>query len=99
MKRPRLKLTPEHWMRFVVSPMMGIGSYEAIIATTPQANIDRLIQDTGGNRAFVIGFVVCMVAAAVTVEINIAVSRWLDRYFKWEEQPLRRAGVQLVTIL
>lgn len=99
MKRPHLKLTPEYWMRFVVSPMMGIGSYQAVIATTPQANIDRLVQETGGHQAFVIGFVVCMIAAAVTVEINIVVSHWLDRFLKWDEQPLRRAGVQLVTIL
>ena len=99
MKRPRLKLTPERWMRFVVSPMMGIGSYEAVIVTTPQANIDKLIQASEGKHAFIIGFVVCMITAAVTVEINIAVSRWLDRFLKWEMQPLRRAGVQLAAIL
>ena len=84
-------------MRFVVSPLMGIGSYEAVIATTPQANIDRLVRESG-SQPFIIGFVVCLIAAAFTVEINIAVSRRLDRYFKWEEQPLRRAVVQLATI-
>lgn len=82
-----------------VSPLMGIGSYQAVIATTPQANIERLVRDTGGSQAFVIGFVVCMIAAAVTVEINIAISHWLDRFLKWDEQPLRRAGVQLAVIL
>lgn len=99
MKRPRLRLTPEQWMRFVVSPLMGVGSYEAVIVTTPQANIDRLVQSPEGQYAFIVGFAVCMVTAAVTVEINIAVSRWLDRFLEWEEQPLQRAGVQLATIL
>jgi len=82
----------------LVSPLMGIGSYQAVVATTPQANIDRLVRESG-HQPFVIGFVVCLVAAAVTVEINIAVSRWLDRFLKWDEQPLRRAGIQLLTIL
>lgn len=86
-------------MRFVVSPLMGIGSYQAVIVTTPQANIDKLAQSPEGQHAFIIGFVVCIITAAVTVEINIAVSRWLDRFLGWEEQPLRRAGVQLATIL
>ena len=99
MKRPRFKLTPEQWMRFVVSPLMGIGSYEAVVVTTPQANIDKLLQASEGQQAFMIGFVVCMITAAATVEVNIAVSRWLDRFLKWEEQALRRAGVQLTVIL
>ena len=99
MKRPRLKLTPEQWMRFVVSPLMGISSYGAVVATTPQEYVDKLIQATKGQHVFALGFLVCMITMAATVEINIAVSRLLDRYLKWEEQPLQRAGLQLVTIL
>ncbi len=99
MKRLRHKLSPEQWMRILVAPVMGLGSYMAVIATTPQANIDKLARESGENHAFIIGFVVCLIASAATVEINIAISRLLDRYLKWETQPMRRVAVQLATIL
>jgi hypothetical protein len=98
MKRPRFELSPEQWMRFVVSPLMGICSYQAIMATSPQHLIDRLVKESGAYP-FVLSFVVCMVGAAVVVEINIAVSRRLDRHLKWENRPLRRAGVQFLIIV
>ncbi|HRI60851.1 MAG TPA: histidine kinase [Saprospiraceae bacterium] len=99
MKRPRFRLKPEQWMRFVVSPIMGISAYGAVLATTPQEYVDKLIQASGGRHVFILGIVVCTLTMAATVEINIAVSRGLDRFLKWDEQPLQRAGIQLVTIL
>lgn len=98
MKRPRLKLSPEQWMRLVVSPLMGICSYQAIMATSPQHLVEKLVKELGAYP-FVLSFVVCMVGAAVVVEINIAVSRRLDRHLKWDKQPLRRAGVQFLIIV
>ncbi len=98
MKRPRFKLTPEQWMRFVVSPLMGICSYQAIMATSPQHLIEKLVKESGAYP-FVLSFVVCMIGAAVVIEINIAVSRRLDRHLKWDKQPLRRAGVQFLIIV
>ncbi|HRI60850.1 MAG TPA: histidine kinase [Saprospiraceae bacterium] len=97
MKRSRLKLTPEQWMRFVVSPLMGICSYEAIMATTAQHIVDKLVKESG-SFPFVLCFVICMVGMAVVIEINIAVSRRLDRFLKWDKQPLRRASVQFLII-
>lgn len=98
MKRPRLKLTPKQWMRFVVSPLMGVGSFVAIIATTPQENIDKISNESGGNQAFLVGFLICLVAPAIVVEMSFAVSHWLDGFLKWDEQPLRRSVVHLVVV-
>jgi len=85
-------------MRFVVSPLMGICSYQAIMATSPQHLVEKLEKELGAYP-FVLSFVVCMVGAAVVVEINIAVSRRLDRHLKWDKQPLRRASVQFLIIV
>ena len=98
MKRLRLKLTPEQWMRFLVSPLMGIACYKAIMATTPQFIIDEVVRKVGW-AALAFNFAVCMLAAVLTVEINIAVSRRLDRYLQWEHQPLWRATVQFFIIV
>ena len=98
MKRPRLKLTPKQWMRFVVSPLMGIGSFAAIIATTPQENLDKLTNESGGNQALLIGFLVCLIAPAIVVEMSFVVSHWLDGFLKWDEQPVRRAVVHLLVV-
>lgn len=98
MKRPRFKLSPEQWMRLVVSPTMGISSYIAIISTSPQHLLEKLVRESG-SYPLVLSFVVCMVCAVVMVELNIAVSRRLDRHLKWDKQPLRRAGVQFLLIV
>ncbi len=98
MKRPRLNFTPEQWMRFAVSPLMGVCSYQAIMATSPQHLVDKLAKESGAYP-FVLSFVVCMIGAAAVVEVNIAVSRRLDRHLKWDKQPLRRAGVQFLIIV
>ncbi|MCB9315415.1 MAG: histidine kinase [Lewinellaceae bacterium] len=97
MKRPRLKLSPEQWMRYLVSPLLGIATNEAIKATTAQHIIDKLVKESGAFP-FVLSFVVCMIGMAIVVEINIAVSRRLDRFLKWNKQPLRRASVQFLIV-
>lgn len=76
---------------------MGIGTNRAIMATTPQFIIDKVTRESG-VYPLVLSLVFCLAASAITVEINIAVSRRLDRYLKWEQQPLRRAGTQLLVI-
>lgn len=97
MKRLRLKLSPEQWMRFVVSPLMGISTNEAIKATTAQPIIDKLVKESG-SFPFVLSFVICMIGMAIVVELNIAVSRQLDRFLTWNKQPLRRASVQFLIV-
>ncbi|HRI60852.1 MAG TPA: histidine kinase [Saprospiraceae bacterium] len=98
MKRPLLKLTPKQWMRFVVSPGMGIGSFVAIMATTPQENLDKLSNEAGGNHALLIGFLICLIAPAIVVEMSFVVSHRLDGFLKWDEQPLRRSVVHLAVV-
>lgn len=97
MKIRRLKLTPEQWMRFLVAPLMGIGTNRAIMATTPQYILDKVTRESG-MYPLALSLTLCVAASAITVEINIAVSRRLDRYLKWERDPLRRAGTQFLLI-
>ena len=94
MIRPRLKFTPEQWMRFVVAPLIALVHYQAMLFTAPKADFDYFVREAPWYVP-VITYLANLIACAVNVEINIAIARRLDRVLPWERRPLLRIIVQL----
>ena len=97
MKRPSLKFTSDQWMRFVVAPFIATVFYAALRLTSPQGRIEKFLRDSPWYMPFII-FSTALVGALFNVEVNIALSRWLDRKLPWEQHPLKRVLVQLALL-
>lgn len=97
MKFPGVKFTSTHWMRFVVAPLIATAFYAALRLTSPQGRIEKFLRDSPGYMPLLI-FSTALIGALFNVEVNIALSKWLDRKLPWEQHPLKRVLVQLAVL-
>lgn len=97
MKRPRL-LTPEQWMRYVVTPLMAAIHYLSMLFTSPRVDFDYFVSEAPWYVP-VATYLSTLLGMAINVELNIFIARRLDRSrLTWEQQPVMRSIVQLLVL-
>lgn len=86
------------WFRLVGTPLLGIILYGIVYFVDPLDDVYPEYRGQDAWQAYCFDLFLCIVGSVILSEISIWDSRQLDRVLPWEQKPLLRFIVQVVSL-